>query len=292
MGESGGARLPQDLSPGPWLGLAVVVCLPVTVLGFRKIAGWLRSGRALPLPDDAAPLAAGLPDPFGLILFAAMFLSGMLTLIVYDALARHGLVPWERAEAPGIFSAGVFAAQILPAALGLAAAATFGRPALASIGVRLGNLGRGLYVGAGSALFVLPLCVGAVVLSSAVLLLLNVSVHRHPLLERLSASPTADVLALVLVQASVLAPLAEEFMYRGVLQTGLSNHLGPTGALLATSAVFAVAHVAAEPQAILSLFLLGLALGYAAYRTRSLVAPIVAHSLFNTLMVLTGLGGK
>jgi membrane protease YdiL (CAAX protease family) len=52
------------------------------------------------------------------------------------------------------------------------------------------------------------------------------------------------------------------------------------GAIYATSLLFAAAHSFAWPSPV-SLFVLALGLGYLAYRTQSLVAPIVLHALFN-----------
>lgn len=55
----------------------------------------------------------------------------------------------------------------------------------------------------------------------------------------------------------------------------------PAGAIYGTALLFAAGHEA-WPHPI-PLFVLGLALGWLAYRTQSLVAPIVLHSLFNSV---------
>jgi membrane protease YdiL (CAAX protease family) len=57
-------------------------------------------------------------------------------------------------------------------------------------------------------------------------------------------------------------------------------------AILLSATIFGLVHFPVEPQAVPALFLLGAALGYLAYRTRSLLGAVVAHSAFNTLMVL------
>jgi membrane protease YdiL (CAAX protease family) len=57
------------------------------------------------------------------------------------------------------------------------------------------------------------------------------------------------------------------------------------GAVFASSLLFAIWHARIWPSPI-PLFLLGLVLGDLACRTRSLVAPIVLHSLFNAVAVL------
>jgi len=76
-------------------------------------------------------------------------------------------------------------------------------------------------------------------------------------------------------------------MYRGVLMMTLAKEAGAPTALLLSSAAFAAVHLPVEPQAFLPLFCLGLALGYITLRTGSLLAPIVAHGVFNGLMLLS-----
>lgn len=61
--------------------------------------------------------------------------------------------------------------------------------------------------------------------------------------------------------------------------------LQPYRAIYASALLFAAAHSAVWPTPI-PLFLLGLVLGYLAYRTRSLTAPLVLHSLFNAVALV------
>src|SRR5262249_57689443 len=56
----------------------------------------------------------------------------------------------------------------------------------------------------------------------------------------------------------------------------------PVGAVFCTSVLFAAAHSGVWPSPV-PLFLLGLVLGYLAYRTQSLVPSLVVHALFNGL---------
>jgi membrane protease YdiL (CAAX protease family) len=60
---------------------------------------------------------------------------------------------------------------------------------------------------------------------------------------------------------------------------------GDVPAVYGSAAVFALVHTGAWPSPV-ALFGLGLGLGALAARTRSLVGPIVLHSLFNGLSVL------
>jgi membrane protease YdiL (CAAX protease family) len=64
---------------------------------------------------------------------------------------------------------------------------------------------------------------------------------------------------------------------------------GAARGIFAASLLFAAAHVQVWPSPI-PLFLLSLGLGFLAYRTQSLVGPIVLHALFNSVSVLYLLG--
>ena len=79
----------------------------------------------------------------------------------------------------------------------------------------------------------------------------------------------------------VLAPLGEELCFRYVIFKNLEHRAGPFPALLLTSFLFAGVHF--NLQVMPSLFLLGLWLGTLYRRTGSLLAPVIAHSLFNAV---------
>jgi membrane protease YdiL (CAAX protease family) len=171
--------------------------------------------------------------------------------------------------------------------------------------------------------------------------------EEHPLLRIFEASPLRLEWILIIVSATILAPVLEELLFRGVLQPWFASRpWGGTVALLAalsspfllrghklveawhrkdhagflhestpvvfaglmiaacyaferaatkwgarpqefraiygTALLFAMFHVSVWPTPI-PLFLLALALGYLAYRTQSVVGPIVMHVLFNTI---------
>lgn len=127
-------------------------------------------------------------------------------------------------------------------------------------------------------LAVFPVCVGLVLLTQ---LLLPPS--PHPMLEMIGRG-RQPWLTLAAVSAVVLAPLAEELFFRGLLQSLFRQVLRPWGAILATSAIFAVVHIG-QPQAIPALFALSVTLGYNYERTGRLIAPIAIHAGFNAIFV-------
>ena len=79
--------------------------------------------------------------------------------------------------------------------------------------------------------------------------------------------------------AVVIAPVAEEFIFRGVLFRFIKQCGLPRTAWIGVSLVFAFIH--GNPPAFLSLFMLALVLTWLYEMTDSLLAPIFTHALFN-----------
>ena len=91
----------------------------------------------------------------------------------------------------------------------------------------------------------------------------------------------------VMVLVLTATPLLEEFTYRGLLQQGF-RRLGAdrASAILIGSIIFVFMHLPALPgasvlSAATTLLVLSLVLGWLFERTGSLIAPVVAHALFN-----------
>jgi membrane protease YdiL (CAAX protease family) len=283
----------SDMNLSLWLRVAVGVCLPFTLVGlWHGVRRWL-SGRPFPLPRDGAWPLVPWPAWFGLLLFGGIFSLMFLISSAWAVMAELDLLPWKMHGTTDLMNPGLFLAQLLPPALGLWLVTRLGPGAAETIGVRTGRLWHDVLYGLGVTAAVVPLCIGAIRVGALVLWLFGLPTVLHPVLVNIGESSSPWTLAAALVLASVAAPLAEEFTYRGVLMMSLLRPLGGPGAIAVSSAVFALVHLLIEPQAILALFLLGLALGYVTYRTRSLVAAVAAHSAFNTLMVLgTFFGGS
>jgi len=81
------------------------------------------------------------------------------------------------------------------------------------------------------------------------------------------------------VFAIVIAPVAEEFIFRGVLYPFVKQLGYPRFAWIGVNFLFALIHT--DAAALVPLFVLALALTWLYERTDNLLAPIMAHSLFN-----------
>jgi membrane protease YdiL (CAAX protease family) len=81
--------------------------------------------------------------------------------------------------------------------------------------------------------------------------------------------------------AVVLAPVAEEFTFRGLLYPFVKRLGYPRLAWIGVSLAFALIH--ADAGAFVSLFVLALVLTWLYEKTDNLLAPITAHALFNAV---------
>ena len=164
----------------------------------------------------------------------------------------------------------------------LVASATFRFGARAGMGLSsrhaIYDAGRALV----AFLAVWPLCMGALWLSQR---LLPPDQGDHPMLI-LVRSASAFWQALAVLSAVVLAPLAEEIFFRGLVQSMLRRYTRrPWISVLITSALFAAVHFPLA-QAVPALFVLGIVLGYNYERSGRLYAPIIIHAVFNAVNIL------
>lgn len=90
-------------------------------------------------------------------------------------------------------------------------------------------------------------------------------------------------LMVAVVALVVLAPLAEEMAFRGVLLRAAGARWGKWPAIIGTSVVFAAYHVTAWTM--VPLLVLGIALGWLAWSRRSVWAAVFLHALYNGVVV-------
>lgn len=94
--------------------------------------------------------------------------------------------------------------------------------------------------------------------------------------------------------ALLLAPLVEEFVFRGVLYSGLAQTWGVAGAGLFVTLVFVAQHlpeVGGYWPALLSIIALGTAAVLLRIRTQSLFPAMLLHASYNLVVVVMVYGG-
>lgn len=84
---------------------------------------------------------------------------------------------------------------------------------------------------------------------------------------------------------SVVAGVGEELLFRGVIQTALSEWFGPWGGLLAASVLFGLGHMVTPTYAVLA-GLIGLYLGALSMVFGNLLQVVVVHSLYDFVALL------
>ena len=91
-------------------------------------------------------------------------------------------------------------------------------------------------------------------------------------------------LLLVITVVAVVPALAEESMFRGFIQRSFELKMKKYWAVIITALFFSLYHF--NPYGFVPLFILGGFFGFAAYKTKSLVIPMILHFLNNFSAVL------
>jgi len=93
-------------------------------------------------------------------------------------------------------------------------------------------------------------------------------------------------LILPLISYTLLAPIFEELVFRGVLFTTLRRRLGPWMSILISSAIFSLAHGYGSVGSV-TIFLSGILWAWAYEKSGSVLPGMAAHALNNSLVCLT-----
>jgi uncharacterized protein len=88
-----------------------------------------------------------------------------------------------------------------------------------------------------------------------------------------------------LMGAGILAPIAEELYFRGLLHTWFQSHAPFWPRVLASSFLFALGHIDSI-GVVVSAFVMGIVIAIAFERTRSIWLPIVIHAVTNSFAVI------
>jgi CAAX protease family protein len=121
-------------------------------------------------------------------------------------------------------------------------------------------------------------------------------VLAHDMLKMLVDSDSQTGTALIIVSAVLVAPILEESIFRGIVQSVMVETLGESrrwSVVIVASIVFMFMHADLVNwenwQALPGLLVLGVVLGWLYERTGSLWPCIVLHTLFNTLNIVMAL---
>jgi len=153
------------------------------------------------------------------------------------------------------------------------------------LGLRWGDPGRTLAFGGLGALTAMAMSYGIFFL---IYLIFYLATGRSPVseAERLQDLGSGYLVFIILIVV-VLAPIFEELFFRGLFYPALRRRMGPTPAIVLNGAIFGILHL--QPLFMLSLVLVGIVLAYLYEKTDSLAAPMIAHALYNLVVIIVSL---
>ena len=230
----------------------------IVLMASLAVALWQKARDQLPyLLDPAVAPPARVSTADGLIAAMLFFvLQGVVFLVMVKLLKMHA----GEALVVAFSGAGMLVFAIMRLVYWLSKAS--GVPAMLT-----GAPGRALAWGV--ALGLVAAAFGAIYLS----LIEQWRVFEHP-----PAAAGKLPMHWLFLLAVVAAPLCEEFIFRGLIFSGLRRSANLAPAMLMSAALFAIIH---PPVSMLPVFVLGLCTAYAYEKTRSLFAPVLAHAVYN-----------
>ena len=183
------------------------------------------------------------PEGFGLLLCATLGFQGATWVLIGFFLRQHQL-SWREA-----------------------------------FGLRKENLPRALLTATGTLIVVLPVALFLQDLSVTALEKIGWPPEEQTAVQLVVGTKFWWTRAYLGVFAVGIAPVAEEFIFRGLLFPFVKQLGFPKVAWIGVSLLFALIHM--DAATFVPLFVLALALTWLYERTGNLLAPVTAHSLFN-----------
>lgn len=276
--------------PAGWFDLLLLAGIGVAAVAVAAALGWLRRGLFIHAPARRVEL--GVNELFTVLglKFGAMLVAGLLLPRLLPATAEGEINPMRDALATWV---GLAMVHIPIAAVVLYLAAT--RGGLRELGLLPRTPWRDILHGAGVALVAMGLVVGAQAagMAAAMLFQQEQPVTGHQMLTALRSTDDPLPRVLFILSAVVAAPILEEIIFRGLIQTCLLHMLGPArrwAVVLVASLIFTVVHVdAVWAFALPGIFVLSVVMGAAYERTGSLLVPMAIHFAFNLTNILLAL---
>jgi membrane protease YdiL (CAAX protease family) len=212
-------------------------------------------------------------------LFAGLFSSMLLGILVvngYESVASEAV---KKHRELLVFLVGIFSFH----GVGLVLVDVFLRQHRTTwseaFGFKEKRLPRALFLAVILTIVMLPLTLSLTELSAKMLRLLHMEVEPQEAVKVLQAATSHGELVLHGLAAILIAPFVEEVIFRGILYTAIKQRGYQKLALWGTSFFFALSH--SNLMILLPLTLFAIMLTCLYETTNTLLAPILAHSLFN-----------
>lgn len=155
----------------------------------------------------------------------------------------------------------------------------YGLP-VTSLGFTTRNWKSDIIIGLKHYLIVLPVIIIAGIVVDFVLRMFGIAPEQQDIINKILNEDSLGVLAFMFFFGMLAAPVVEELLFRGFLQSAVRTTFGKLKAILISGFLFALIHLNAH--VFLQIFILGLLLAYLFEKTGSLIAPITVHVCHNT----------
>ena len=262
-----------------WLaGLILFACwLLDTSLGTRALA-------------DSPPRRNSMPPYLPLVLLMLWF-GAVSTAVVLVQKLTPGLQDWQKIFRDNLVLS--IGAVVTMAAMMFLAHVHFARR-LKGFGLNVRTIVKDFFMAIVNLLTAWPLMMAAITMTIFVAELISGREYRmqqHQQLEMITEYPQLPLRIMIVFVAVVIAPLLEEMLFRGFIQTAIRSFFNIRNsawlAIAASSVFFAIMHK--NPGHWPALFVLGVCLGYSYEKSGSLFRPIFIHLFFNVSSVAIAL---
>ncbi len=155
---------------------------------------------------------------------------------------------------------------------------------VAALGLTFADLSSNIKLGIKKYLITLPVIILAGFIINLISTYYGIMPEMQDVVQWVLGERSFFVLFSLVFFGVVVAPVVEEILFRGFLQSALKNSMGGQYATLVSSALFAAVHM--DAFAFLQIFILGMLLGNLYERTQTLAASVVVHILHNSLTLV------
>jgi membrane protease YdiL (CAAX protease family) len=149
-----------------------------------------------------------------------------------------------------------------------------------SLGLTIRNWKSDVKTGLKHYLIVLPVIIASGFVVDFALRAFGIEPEQQDIINNVLSEDSLGVLAFMVFFGVLAAPIVEELIFRGFLQSAVRITCDKLQTVLTSGFVFALIHWNAH--VFLQIFVLGLMLAYLFEKTGSLVAPITVHICHNT----------
>jgi len=262
-----------------WLaGLILFACwLLDTSLGTKALA-------------DSPPRRNSMPPYLPLVPLMLWFGAVALVVALVQKLTP-GLHGWQKIFRDHLVMS--IGAAVTIAAMMFLAHVHFARR-LKGFGLNIRTIVKDFFMAIVNLLAVWPIMMAAITMTMFVAELIwgtDYEMQQHQQLELITEYPQLPLRIMIVFIAVVIAPLIEEMLFRGFIQTAIRSFFNIRNsawpAIAASSVFFAIMHE--DPGHWPALFVLGVCLGYSYEKSGSLFRPIFIHLFFNASSVAIAL---